>query len=73
MTSADARAKHPFATQCRSCGADVVWFRTKAGNRMPVDESSTWHTDAKHQLDLNRHVSHFATCSNASQHRKARP
>lgn len=64
------RRKHPFTRQCSSCGADIVWFRTAAGKRMPVDEASTLPTDAEHQLDLKRHKSHFATCANADQHRR---
>lgn len=70
--SDEIRRKHPFTKQCTSCGADVVWFNTKAGKRMPVDESSTRSTDAAHQLDLSRHVSHFATCPQAGQHRRPR-
>jgi|GEM_PF-1422513 hypothetical protein len=63
---------HPFETQCRSCGALIVWFRTKAGKRMPVDAATTQPTDAVHQLDLSRHVSHFTTCPNAAEHRRTR-
>ena len=68
----EIRRKHPFTRQCSSCGADIVWFRTKNGKRMPVDESTTKPTDAEHQLDLSRHKSHFATCPNADQHRNVR-
>lgn len=24
-------------TKCRSCGANIIWIRTKAGKNMPVD------------------------------------
>lgn len=68
----DIRRKHPFTVRCSSCGADIVWFRTKAGKRMPVDEATTAPTDAEHMLDLSRHRSHFATCPNANQHRSPR-
>lgn len=68
----EARRVHPFATTCRSCGAAIVWFKTSSGKKMPVDEATTQPTDAEHQLDLKRHVSHFATCPNANQHRKAK-
>jgi hypothetical protein len=68
----DLRRKHPLRVWCRSCGAEIVWFQTRSGKRMPVDEISTRPTDAQHQLDLNRHVSHFATCPNANQHRRPR-
>lgn len=66
------RRRHPLATSCSSCGATIVWFRTLAGKKMPVDEASTQPTDAQHQLDLKRHVSHFATCSDAAKWRKPR-
>ena len=68
--SEEIRRHHPFEVKCSSCGAAIVWFRTKAGKRMPVDESSTLPTDAEHQLDLKRHISHFVTCPNANQHRR---
>lgn len=63
---------HPFETTCRSCGALIVWFRTKAGKRMPVNADTTKPNDAEHQLDLKRHKSHFATCPNADEHRSKR-
>jgi hypothetical protein len=66
------RRKHPFTRQCSSCGADIVWFRTFSGKKMPVDETSTQPNDREEQLDLKRHKSHFASCPNANQHRRAR-
>lgn len=66
------RRQHPLATRCSSCQALIVWFKTKAGKRMPVDEATTQPTDAEHQLDLKRHRSHFATCLNADRHRRSR-
>ena len=66
----EIRRKHPFATRCNSCGAEIVWFRTKRGVRMPVNEGSTQPTDR--DLDLSRHISHFATCPNADHHRRPR-
>jgi hypothetical protein len=68
----DIRRRHPFTTQCGSCGADIVWFYTASGKKMPVNEASTEPADAAHKLDLKRHVSHFATCPDASKHRKSR-
>ncbi len=64
--------RHPFQQICRSCGKPIVWFRTKSGKRMPVDAATTKPTDAEHQLDLKRHVSHFATCPYAEKHRNPR-
>lgn len=72
MTEEQIRRVHPLSTRCSSCGASIVWFRTKTGKRMPVEESSTLPTDAEHQLDLKRHVSHFATCTDAEKWRKPR-
>jgi hypothetical protein len=66
------RRKHPFTRQCTSCGADIVWFRTSSGKRMPVDEATTKPNDAEHMLDLKRHISHFATCPEADKWRKSR-
>lgn len=68
----EIRRQHPHATRCSSCQGLIVWFKTKAGKNMPVDEATTQPTDAAHQLDLTRHKSHFATCPNAGQHRRAR-
>lgn len=64
--------RHPFEVRCSSCGAPIVWFRTKAGKRMPVDASSCKPTDAEHQLDFTRHVSHFSTCPEADKWRRPR-
>lgn len=72
MTEEQIRRRHPHATTCSSCSALIVWFRTAAGKRMPVDEASTLPTDAEHQLDLKRHVSHFSTCPEAAKWRKPR-
>lgn len=55
-------------TRCRSCRARIIWFQTPAGKSMPVDADTVEVDDD--QLDLDRHVSHFATCPNAAQHRR---
>lgn len=60
---------HPREKRCRSCDALIVWFVTAAGKRMPVDAASTKPEDAETQLDLTRHVSHFATCPYAQRWR----
>lgn len=41
--------------RCRSCGAEVLWCRTPAGKKAPIDRQGT---------------SHFATCPQADQWRK---
>ena len=40
---------------CRSCGAGIVWWRTRYGKAVPCDPDG---------------VNHFATCPNAARHRK---
>ena len=57
-------------TWCKSCRARIIWFRTETGKNMPVDADTVEPDDE--ELDLDRHVSHFATCTNASQHRRPR-
>jgi hypothetical protein len=56
--------------RCRSCNDRIIWFDTPAGKKMPVDADTVEADDT--ELDLSRHVSHFATCPNADQHRKPR-
>lgn len=72
MNEETIRRRHPFAVNCISCGKFIVWFKTKAGKNMPVDEETTEPTDRADQLNLARHTSHFATCPNADHHRKPR-
>jgi hypothetical protein len=45
-------------TRCRSCNAQIIWFKTEAGRNMPVDADTVEPEDE--ELDLPRHVSHFA-------------
>lgn len=57
-------------TRCRSCHAQIIWFKTPAGKNMPIDADSVEPHDD--ELDLAKHVSHFRTCPNADQHRRSR-
>lgn len=57
-------------TRCRSCRARIIWLTTEAGKNMPVDADSVEPEDE--QFDSDKHVSHFATCPNAQQHRRPR-
>jgi hypothetical protein len=54
--------------RCRSCYARIIWFKTDAGKNMPVDADTVEPEDQ--ELDLPRHISHFATCPNADHHRR---
>lgn len=57
-------------TRCRTCNARIIWFKTADGKNMPVDADTVEPDDDVNELDLKRHVSHFATCKDADHHRK---
>lgn len=65
-------------TQCRSCGAEVMWVLTKNDKRMPIDASSANEEERARVLpgaiahDPKRHISHFATCPESTKWRKSR-
>lgn len=71
--------------KCDSCNAAIIWAYTAAGKRMPLDAAVSEHgtimldgkgvasvVDLFNKAAGDRYVSHFATCPNASKHRKAR-
>ncbi len=69
---------------CRSCGAAIIWARTHAGKLMPLDATATPLGTFELQEEDGRclfvgsdapgdkYLSHFSTCPNAKQHRKAK-
>jgi hypothetical protein len=70
---------------CNSCHAEIVWCETTTGKRMPMDaapsEKGTFvilggraHTATDEDRRLNRplHTSHFSSCPQASDWRRAR-
>jgi len=57
-------------TRCKTCHAKIIWFKTEAGKNMPVDADTVEPDDD--ELDLSRHVSHFATCPDSDKHRRSR-
>lgn len=54
--------------RCTSCRARIIWFKTAAGNNMPVDADTVEPDDTEYEPP--RHISHFATCPNAHKHRR---
>jgi hypothetical protein len=56
--------------RCSSCNAQIIWFKSAAGNWCPIDADTVEPEDS--DLDTSRHVSHFSTCANADKHRKSR-
>jgi len=74
-----------MSDSCRSCGAAITWVKTSAGKTMPVDaepvadgnlviEDGVVRYLSSNQVAMfvpaNKYKSHFATCPNASEHRK---
>lgn len=67
---------------CRSCGAPILWGVTDQGRRMPLDPTAMSEgvrftfTEGvlieRVEGELFGHVSHFATCPNAAEHRRPR-
>lgn len=55
---------------CRSCGAAIIWLRTKSGKKMPVEAESV--TGDETMFEYGKHKSHFSLCPNANWHRKVR-
>jgi hypothetical protein len=58
-------------SNCRSCGAAIVWLTTSGGKSMPVDAETVGSADLG-LFVFGKHRSHFASCPNADQHRKPR-
>lgn len=50
---------------CRSCNAEIVWLKTKAGKSMPVDAATVKPGDT--EFEHGRHMSHFGTCPQAKR------
>ena len=69
-----------MSERCRSCNAEVVWARTKAGklNPMQLDARGTWVIvdGTARTMELGDtgpyYSSHFATCPQANDWRKAK-
>lgn len=59
---------------CRSCGAAIVFVRTKTGNRMPVNvlpvsKSLRGPNHGELIFIYGEHESHFATCDDPARFR----
>lgn len=70
-----------MASECKSCGAAIIWAKTPTGKTMPIDAASEtmWLIDGDSINSFNASArpvqvrkSHFATCPNADQHRRPR-
>lgn len=65
-----AEAHERRIKRCTSCRAKIIWFKTVNNRWTPVDADTVQATDT--ELDMTRHISHFATCSHSTEHRKPR-
>lgn len=54
--------------RCKTCRARIIFLRTGAGKKIPVDADTVEPEDKT--FDHERHVSHFATCSEADHFRR---
>lgn len=50
-------------SNCRSCKAEIEWWETPRGKKMPFDLMPAGDSPA---------VTHFTTCPNADEHRRPR-
>ena len=56
---------------CKTCQAPIIWLTTAQGKTMPVDANSV--TPGERVFDVQAgHISHFATCPQADDHRRER-
>lgn len=68
---------------CKSCGAEILWVTTPTGKNAPVDAKpeKRWvevkvilegRPDTAEWVLVDTYLPHFATCPQASEHRKGR-
>ena len=63
-------------SNCRSCGARIMWVKTKDGKNMPIEyDAELEHEFAgpkgtKPDFNPERMKSHFISCPFADEHRK---
>lgn len=64
--------------KCKSCQAPIIWVKTLSGKIMPLDEkpesrfvlNGLGEGNTPYATMVKTYVSHFATCPNASKHRR---
>lgn len=64
-------------SNCRTCGAEIVWMKTRAGKNIPVDVPKFEKGEIANEAVLTATEfnpktmkSHFATCPDAQKWRK---
>lgn len=63
-------------SNCKSCGEEIKWLKTRAGKNIPVNIPDSIEEETKHDavisaVEFNKDymVAHFATCPQANKHR----
>ncbi|MCK4969039.1 MAG: hypothetical protein KAS77_00875 [Thermoplasmata archaeon] len=67
--------------KCKTCQQEIVWGMTENNKRVPLDPAETRYIshdgpgDDRHLYVkmVPTHLSHFATCPQADQHRRTTP
>lgn len=77
-----------MSARCKSCNAPIRWAQTEAGRAFPLDAQPVLGGNVELTTVTNRHGArvevarvvadgewrtHFQTCPQADQHRRARP
>jgi hypothetical protein len=84
--SLDPEVQKRWEQNCRSCSARIIWCTTASGKTIPVDPGLVYGGNLQLEAtdvgitaryiegkgDVERWVSHFASCRFAHQHRKPR-
>lgn len=59
----------PSISKCRSCGAAILWMKTKKGKNIPVDWDIRFIDDELFSMPAG-HVAHWSTCKNPEPFRR---
>ncbi len=55
--------------ECRGCGQEIIWLKTKNGKNIPVDPETVSDPEAE-IFDKDTMTTHFDTCPEAGKFRK---
>ena len=58
----------PGEGNCKACGANMIWLKTKSDKNIPIDAAS--YEPGDKIFDRDKHQCHFDTCPNADKFRK---
>lgn len=54
--------------ECQTCKAKILFMLTKNNKFIPINYKEEFLNDS--EFNIYKHITHFATCPNAAQHRK---